>query len=104
MTYDSWKATEDQPYEELPPAVDPRDEAYTEACEEIDKLERQERERLSCIRLQYKMVLAEYDLAMDCLDRHKADILLGFLIGLSFSLGVLGNTEELPKSRYASDR
>ena len=47
------------------------------------------------------MVLAEYDLAMDCLDRHKADVLLGYLIGLSFSLYVLGNTEELPKSRYA---
>jgi hypothetical protein len=38
MSYDSWITKEPEVYEEPPPAVDPKDEAYTEACEEIDKL------------------------------------------------------------------
>jgi hypothetical protein len=39
-TYDAWLAREPEVYEEPPPLVDPRDEAYSEACEEIDKLKK----------------------------------------------------------------
>jgi ubiquinone biosynthesis protein UbiJ len=40
ITYDTWITRESEPYEESPPPVDPRDEAYTEACEEIARLKR----------------------------------------------------------------
>jgi len=40
MTYDAWKTKEPEVYEDPPPAVDPRDEAYTQACEEIDRLKK----------------------------------------------------------------
>jgi hypothetical protein len=38
MTNDYYKTTEPEIYEDQPLPVDPRDEAYTEACEEIDRL------------------------------------------------------------------
>ena len=40
MNYDAWLAREPEVYEEPPSPVDPRDDAYTEACEEIDRLKR----------------------------------------------------------------
>jgi hypothetical protein len=38
MTYDTWKTTEPEIDETPPLPVDPREEAYTEACEEIARL------------------------------------------------------------------
>jgi hypothetical protein len=38
MTYDTWKTTEPEIYEEPPLPVDPREEAYSEACEEVKRL------------------------------------------------------------------
>jgi len=38
MSYDNWATTEEQPYEEPREPVDPKDEAYSEACEEIERL------------------------------------------------------------------
>jgi hypothetical protein len=40
MTYDAWITREPEVCEEPPPAVDPRDEAYTEAMEEIARLKK----------------------------------------------------------------
>jgi hypothetical protein len=40
MSYDSWITKEPEVYEEPTPVVDPRDEAYTEACEEIARLKK----------------------------------------------------------------
>jgi len=40
MTNDTYRATEPEPYNELPPPIDPRDEAYSEAMEEIDRLKK----------------------------------------------------------------
>ena len=40
MNYDAWFAREPEVYEEPLFPVDPRDDAYTEACEEIDRLKR----------------------------------------------------------------
>jgi hypothetical protein len=40
MTYDQWKTTDPEIYVDPPLSVDPRDEAYTEACEEIDRLKK----------------------------------------------------------------
>jgi hypothetical protein len=51
MSYDSWITKEPEVCEEPPLAVDPRDEAYTEACEEIAKL-RKTVERLERVALE----------------------------------------------------
>jgi hypothetical protein len=39
-TYDAWKTTEAEPYEEPSFPIDLRDEAYTEAMEEIARLKK----------------------------------------------------------------
>jgi len=40
MTNDYYKTTEPEIYEDPPLPVDPRDKAYTEACEEIERLKK----------------------------------------------------------------
>ena len=39
-TYGAWKMKQSEVYDEPPSPVDPRDEAYSEACEEIDRLKK----------------------------------------------------------------
>jgi hypothetical protein len=36
-TYDAWKTKEPEVYDEPRPPIDPPDEAYIEACDEIDR-------------------------------------------------------------------
>jgi hypothetical protein len=60
MSCDSWITRQSEPYEEPPLPVDPRDEAYTEAVEEIARLkkviERLEREVLVLQRGQTSLI------------------------------------------------